>query len=330
MAKILSQDEIDALLSTVSSSDEPEAHSGGQEESLRSVVAYDFKHPNRVSKDQIRTLENLHDNFGGHLASTLSAIQRAMVDIELVSVDQITYSELVMSLVNPSNVFTVSCEPLEGRCLVDFNPTLAFLFIDRMFGGNGRILESERELTGIERTVLSKIARNVFKELEKIWASVIKLDIRQQSFETNPQFVQIVPPGETVIVIGFQVKMMGNSGLLTICYPYVTLEPIMKDLIGNTWVEQSKKGDIEQSWSQNLDNIQDVSAEMTARLGTAQLTVKDFLNLQLGDVIELEQRVGTPLEVFVRGRRKFSAQPGIVGKKMGMKITRVHEEEAIR
>jgi len=326
LAKILSQDEIDALLSTVSSGDDADAQLGPQEESLRSVVAYDFKHPNRVSKDQIRTLENLHDNFGGHLASSLSAIQRAMVDIELVSVDQITYSELVMSLVNPSNVFTVSCDPLEGRCLVDFNPTLAFLFIDRMFGGNGRILESERELTGIERTVLSKIARNVFKEMEKIWASVIELDIRQQSFETNPQFVQIVPPGETVIVIGFQVKMMGNSGLLTICYPYVTLEPIMKDLIGNTWVEQSKRGDIEESRTLNLDNIKDVKTGLTAQLGTAELTVKDFLDLKIGDVIQLDQRTGTPLQVYIRGRKKFFAQPGIVGRKMGMKITGVTEE----
>jgi flagellar motor switch protein FliM len=247
-----------------------------------------------------------------------------MVDIELVSVDQITYSELVMSLVNPSNVFTVTCDPLEGRCLIDFNPTLAFLFIDRMFGGNGRILESERELTGIERTVLAKIARNVFKELEKTWASVVKLDIRQQSFETNPQFVQIVPPGETVIVIGFQVKMMGNSGLLTICYPYVTLEPVMKDLIGNTWVEQSKKGDIEESRGRNIESLSDVKAGITARFGTAELTVKDFLDLKVGDVIQLDQRVGTPLEVYVRGRRKFFAQPGILGKKMGMKIIGTH------
>ncbi len=293
---------------------------------MRSIVAYDFKHPNRVSKDQIRTLESLHDNFAGHLGSTLSAIQRAMVDIELVSVDQITYSELIMSLVNPSNVFTVTMDPLEGRCLIDFNPTLAFLFIDRMFGGVGRILESERELTGIERAVLAKIARNVFKELERTWASVAKLQIKQHSFETNPQFVQIVPPGETVIVIGFQVKMLGNSGLLTICYPYVTLEPIMKDLVGNSWVDQSKKSDFEENRQLNTENLHEVTTDITAQLGTATLTIRDFLSLKVGDVVQLDQRTTDPLEIYVRGRRKFHARPGVVGKKIGFQVVGPAEE----
>lgn len=326
MAKILSQDEIDALLSTVSSPAESQGGVGSVEDSMRSIVAYDFKHPNRVSKDQIRTLESLHDNFAGHLGSTLSAIQRAMVDIELVSVDQITYSELIMSLVNPSNVFTVTMDPLEGRCLIDFNPTLAFLFIDRMFGGVGRILESERELTGIERAVLAKIARNVFKELERTWASVAKLQIKQHSFETNPQFVQIVPPGETVIVIGFQVKMLGNSGLLTICYPYVTLEPIMKDLVGNSWVDQSKKSDFEENRQLNTENLHEVTTDITAQLGTATLTIRDFLSLKVGDVVQLDQRTTDPLEIYVRGRRKFHARPGVVGKKIGFQVVGPAEE----
>jgi flagellar motor switch protein FliM len=320
VAKILSQDEIDALLSTVSAGDEIGAQLVASDNLLRSVVAYDFKHPNRVSKDQIRTLENLHDNFAGHLGSTLSTIQRAMVDTELVSVDQITYSEFIMSLVNPSNTFTVSVEPLEGMCLIDFNPTLAFIFIDRMFGGVGRFLEAERELTGIERAVLTKIAMSVFQELEKTWSSVVRMQIRQVSLESNPQFVQIVPPGETVIVISMQVKMLGNSGLLTICYPYVTLESIMKDLIGKSWVDQSKKGDAELDIATNSDNLQEVFAEVTAQLGTAEITIRDFVNLKVGDVIQLDQRVSQPLEIYVRGAKKYLARPGIVGKKTGFQV----------
>ncbi|TFH64924.1 MAG: flagellar motor switch protein FliM [Candidatus Zixiibacteriota bacterium] len=320
MAKILSQDEIDALLSTVSAGDDIGAQLVASDNLMRSVVAYDFKHPNRVSKDQIRTLENLHDNFAGNLGSTLSTIQRAMVDTELVSVDQITYSEFIMSLVNPSNTFTVSVEPLEGMCLIDFNPTLAFIFIDRMFGGVGRFLEAERELTGIERAVLTKIAMSVFQELEKTWSSVIKMQIRQVSLESNPQFVQIVPPGETVIVISMQVKMLGNSGLLTICYPYVNLESIMKDLIGKSWVDQSKKGDAELDLTTNSDNLQEVNAEITAQLGTAQITIRDFVNLKVGDVIQLDQRVSQPLEIYVRDVKKYLARPGIVGKKTGFQV----------
>ncbi|MEA3297716.1 MAG: flagellar motor switch protein FliM, partial [candidate division Zixibacteria bacterium] len=142
MAKILSQDEIDALLTTVSTGNEEIEAENIDDDKLRSIVAYDFKHPNRVSKDQIRTLENMHDNFGGHYGSTLSAIMRTIVDIDLVSVDQITYSEFIMSLVSPSCTFTFVAPPLDGGCLVDFNPTLTFSLIDRMFGGIGKTMET--------------------------------------------------------------------------------------------------------------------------------------------------------------------------------------------
>jgi flagellar motor switch protein FliM len=320
VAKILSQDEIDALLNTVSAGEEIEEQLSMAEDALRSVVAYDFKHPNRVSKDQIRTLENLHDNFAGHLGSTLSAIQRAMVDIDLVSVDQITYSEFIMSLVSPSNTYTITMEPLEGRCIIDFNPTLAFLFIDRLFGGVGNILDTERELTGIERAVLAKIAKNVFRELERIWASIAKVQIKSVSFETNPQFVQIVPPGETVIVISFQIKMLRHSGLLTICYPYVTLEPVMENLVGKTWVDQSRSEDAERDRQTNAHNLSQVRTQVQARMGSAEISVKDFVNLKVGDVIRLDQRIDDPLEILVQNERKFLATPGIVGRKKGFRV----------
>ncbi len=327
MAKILSQDEIDALLNTVSSGDEPSEEVPVADEALRSVIAYDFKHPNRVSKDQIRTLENLHDNFAGHLGSTLSAIQRAMVDVDLVSVDQITYSEFIMSLVSPSSTYTITMEPLEGRCLLDFNPTLSFLFIDRLFGGVGKILDTERELTGIERAVLSKIAKNVFRELERVWNSIVKVQIKSVSLETNPQFVQVVAPGETVIVISMQIKMLGHSGLLTICYPYVTLEPVMKELIGKSWVEDSKREDKERSRALNSKNLEKVSAQLRAVLGSTEITVQDFVSLKPGDVIVLDQKTTQPTEVFVQEDRKFFGRPGKVGKKKGIEITGICENE---
>ncbi|MFQ5453116.1 MAG: flagellar motor switch protein FliM, partial [Candidatus Zixiibacteriota bacterium] len=186
MAKILSQDEIDALLTTVSSGDSTPEEDSYDDDKLRSIIAYDFKHPNRVSKDQIRTLENMHDNFAGHYASTLSAVMRTIVDVDLVSVDQITYSEFIMSLVTPSCTYTFSSEPMDAVSLVDFNPTLTFSFVDRMFGGNGKILETERELTGIERSIMSRLAIKLYHDLERAWENIVKLKVEQRSFETNP------------------------------------------------------------------------------------------------------------------------------------------------
>ncbi|MDF1545411.1 MAG: flagellar motor switch protein FliM, partial [bacterium] len=207
MAKILSQEEIDALLTTVSASESNSADDNVEDDKLRSIVAYDFKHPNRVSKDQIRTLENMHDNFAGHYGSSLSTILRTIVDVDLVSVDQITYSEFIMSLVTPSCTYTFAPPPMDAVCLIDFNPTLTFSFIDRMFGGNGKILETERELTGIERSVMTRLANRLYRDLEKAWENIVKIDIEPRSFETNPQFIQIVPPGETVVVVSFQIKL---------------------------------------------------------------------------------------------------------------------------
>jgi len=326
VAKILSQDEIDALLTTVSAGEEADEESF-EDDKMRSVVAYDFKHPNRVSKDQIRTLENMHDNFAGHYASTLSAIMRTIVDVDLVSVDQITYSEFIMSLVTPSCTYTFSAAPMEAVCLVDFNPTLTFSFIDRMFGGNGKILETERELTGIERTVIGRLAQKLYRDVERTWENIVEINVEQKSFETNPQFIQIVPPGETVVVVSFQIKLFQSTGLLTICYPYVSLEPIITKLSAQNWIDATKKKNQESDRAINLYNMNKVNAEMTAQLLSTSIKMKDFLSLQLGDVIPSEKKINDPIPIYVNRRRKFAARPGLSGKKRAFQVTGFHEED---
>lgn len=326
MAKILSQDEIDALLTTVSSGDADLADESITDEKLRSVIAYDFKHPNRVSKDQIRTLENMHDNFAGHYGSTLSAVLRSIADVDLVSVDQITYSEFIMSLVTPSCTYTFSAQPLEAVCLVDFNPTLTFALIDRMFGGNGKILETERELTGIERTVMGRLTERLYSDLARSWENIIKVDVEQKSFETNPQFIQIVPPGETVIVVSFQVKLFQSTGLLTICYPYVSLEPVMAKLSAQNWIDATKRRNQDVDRTLNRSNLETVPAELTAVMMRTNLKMKDFLNLQVGDVLPTERKINSPVEVLINRRRKFIGRPGLTGKKKAVQILDVSQE----
>ncbi len=328
MAKILSQDEIDALLTTVSAGDQGSVEDNIDEEKLRSIIAYDFKHPNRVSKDQIRTLENMHDNFAGHLGSTLSADLRAITDVDLVSVDQITYSEFIMSLVTPSCTYTFQAPPLDAICLVDFNPTLTFALIDRLFGGGGKILETERELTGIERSVMGRIATKLFSDLARAWEHIIPVDIHQLSFETNPQFIQIVPPGETVVVVSFQVKLFQATGLLTICYPYVAIEPIITKLSAQNWIDATKKKNLESDRDINLNNLQAVDAELAAVFKSTELKMREFLSLQVGDIITTEQRIVDPISVLVNRRAKFFGRPGLSGKKRAVQVTSEFDETA--
>jgi len=327
VAKILSQEEIDALLSTVSAGDQVNgAPRGETPDSDRSIIVYDFKHPNRVSKDQLRTLENMHDNFAGHMGSVLSNMMRAMLDVDLVSVDQITYSEFVMSLMSPSCTFTFTAEPLEGACIIDFNPTLTYAFVERMFGGSGKVLDTGRELTGIERSLMNRIVGVVYKQLEDAWAHICPVKISQISLETNPQFVQIVPPGETVITISFQLKLLQSTGLMTICYPYVALEGIIGKLSAQNWIDATKKKFHERNAEINRENLMQLSVPVAAVLADTEVRIGDFINLKVGDVITTDHRINQEVEVFIKHRRKYSARPGLVGRKKGLIVTRAHQE----
>ncbi len=328
MAKILSQDEIDALLSTVSSSDDVGVASSevADEDKLRSIVVYDFKHPNRVSKDQLRTLENMHDNFAGHIGSVLSNMQRAMLDVDLVSVDQITYSEFIMSLVSPSCTFTYTADPLEGACIVDFNPTLTYAFVERMFGGSGKVLDTGREMTGIEKSLMNRIVSVVYKELAAAWAHICPINIEQASLETNPQFVQIVPPGETVIVISFQLKLFQTTGLMTLCYPYMALESIIGKLSAQNWIDATKRKSAEKDTEINLGNLQDLNLPVSAVLAETKISIRDYMHLEIGDVLTTESKINEEMVINLAGRHKYSARPGLVGRKRGLMITN-HVEE---
>lgn len=333
MAKILSQDEIDALLTTVSTGDSDDSSSNlsideAADDRLRSIVTYDFKHPNRVSKDQIRTLENMHDNFAGHFGSALSAILRSVAEVDLVSVDQITYSEFIMSLVTPSCSYTFSADPLEAVCLVDFNPTLTFAFIDRMFGGHGKILEAERELTVIERSVMTRLVARLYTELEKSWEHLVQIKIKQMSYETNPQFIAIVPPGETVVVISFQIKLFQSTGLLTVCYPYVALEPVIDRLSAQNWIDATKKKNVEKDRITNMSNLMPVESMVAANLLETNLKMKDFLQLKLGDIVPSEKKITSPMMILVNGRKKLFAKPGLSGKKRAFQVMGPYDEMA--
>jgi flagellar motor switch protein FliM len=327
VAKILSQNEIDALLSTVSGGEEPrQTETPAANANGRSVVLYDFKHPNRVSKDQLRTLENMHDNLAGHIGSVLSNMMRAMLDVDLVSVDQITYSEFIMSLMSPSCTFTFTAEPLEGACIVDFNPTLTYAFVERMFGGSGKVLDTGRELTGIEKSLMNRIVNVVYKEMEDAWEHICPIKVKQISLETNPQFVQIVPPSETVLVVSFQMKLLQSTGLMTICFPYVALEGIMSKLSAQNWIDATKKKTQDANAEINKDNLMQLTVPLNAVLASTDVSIGEFLNLKIGDVITTNDKISREVRVYIGNRKKFSGRPGLVGRKRGLVVTRIHEE----
>ncbi|MFC1551448.1 flagellar motor switch protein FliM [Candidatus Latescibacterota bacterium] len=327
MAEILSQEEIDALLSAVSYGDgvEVEAESSKVE---RLINTYDFRHPARVSKDQLRTLQNLHDNFARLLSATFSTLQRSVIEINLVSVDQITYSEFIMSLSSPSCTYTFRMEPLEGVAVIDFSQSVVLSFVDRLFGGRGTSIVTEREITWIEKSVMNNIINRCLRDLERTWERIIPLECNVEMLETNPEFIQVVPASETVVLISFELKSENVNGLINLCYPYISIEPIALRLGGQNLVSSAKEVPREELLK-NRKRIELFDCDVKAQLGSTKLEVRDLVNLKIGDVVPLNTRVNDDIEIFVKDEVKFYGKPGNVGKYKGVKILSVVHSEGL-
>jgi len=328
MATVLSQDEIDALLSKVADSEPTPVKENAPPPPVGSgkkATSYDFRHPNRVSKDQLRTLESLHDNFASQFGSSLSGFTRSVVDIDLLSVDQITYSEFIMSLASPSCTYVFGMSPLEGVGVADFSPSVVFSFVDRIFGGRGKALSADRELTGIEKSIMGKIVDKAFQSLAKAWDHLIRIEFRQTAFETNPQFMQVIPQGETVIVVSLQVKMQAATGVLTLCYPYLGLEPIMEKLSAQNWIDANKKGADGDLFSNNTKQIMPVKLGIRALLGQSLISIRELLEVKPGDVVRLDAFESDNVSLLVGNLNKYQAKPGCVGNQKAVKIIQVLE-----
>ena len=319
MAEILSQEEIDALLSAVSYGEDVQVQAEPTK-AEKFINTYDFRHPARVSKDQLRTLQNLHDNFARLLSATFSTLQRAVIEINLVSVDQITYSEFIMSLSSPSCTYTFRMEPLEGVAIIDFSQSVVFSFVDRLFGGRGASIITEREITWIEKSVMNNIINRTLRDLERTWERIIPLECNVEMLETNPEFVQVVPASETVVLISFELKSENVSGLINLCYPYITIEPIALRLGGQNLVSSAKEVPREELEKNRL-RIRVFESLLRARLGEAKLTIRDLMNLKKGDVITLDKRLHEEVDIFVEDELKFQGRAGLLGKYKAVEVT---------
>ncbi|NLB63041.1 MAG: flagellar motor switch protein FliM [Fibrobacter sp.] len=344
MSDILSQDEVDALLTAVSSGNVAVGAGGGMSElasipepsvpiegtvlhaSTKQVGLYDFRRPDRVSKDQIRTLENLHEGFARLLSTTLSSMFRNLVEIDLISVDQLTYQEVIMSISSPSCIYIFQMEPLESSALIEINPSLVFTMLDRMFGGQGRSIETNRELTDIEKSVLNKIMERILMDLKEVWENIGIFSPKIEGYETSPLFVQIAPPGETIVLISLEVKMRNGSGLMSLCFPFVLLESIIDKLSGESWIS-SQKTTTQETRRLIEKELSHTPMTLRCQVGETKMNVRDFLQLNIGDVLVLDKLATSDLTVFVEDRPEFLAKPGVVGRNKSIQITSIIERE---
>jgi flagellar motor switch protein FliM len=326
LSEILSQSEIDALLEALNTG-EVDVQEIKEETKEKKIKKYDFKSPKKLAKDQLRTLHIIHENYSRILNTFLSGYLRSYIQIDVLSVEELSYYEFSNSISNPAMLSIVDFNPLPGQIIFEVSTSLAFCIIDRILGGNGNYQGEIRSFTEIELTILNKLIRQIIKLFIEPWENVIELLPKLDKIETNSQFAQIVSPNETVALVTLKAKIGEIEGLINICIPHIVLEPILPKLSTKFWFSTTTNKTITDEEKNMLQKrLKRANIQLSVILAETNITVEEFLNLQVGDVIGLNKNIKEGLEIKVGNKVKFLGNPGSKKNKYAVKITKVFEK----
>lgn len=316
---ILSQNEIDALLSAITSG-EMDADELKKEDEEQKVREYDFKRALRFSKDQIRGISRIHENYARLLTTFFSGQLRTYVNINVASVDQIPYEEFIRSIPKMTILNVYSVEPLEGNIILEVNPNIAFSMMDRVLGGQGSNAGNGESLTEIESLIITQLFEKAVSNLEQAWSTIVDIKPTLEEFEVNPQFLQMVAPNDTVVVVSLNTQIGETSGMMNICIPHIMLEPIIPKLSGHYWLENASKERDPESYDHLSRSLKKTEVEATALLGNSNITLNELLHLKEDDVIALNQSIEEPLTFLVNHEPKMLVQPGKAKNKVAVQV----------
>jgi flagellar motor switch protein FliM len=316
--EVLNQADIDALLNA---SSEPEAAAEAPPTQIFSrarrdrekveIRPYDFKRPERISKDQMRALEMLHETFARNFGASLSGFLRTIVEVRVSHAAQMTYQEFIAGLPNPTSFNLVRCPPLEGQICLEVSPLVLYPIIDRLLGGsNKELFVPQRPMTLIETKLLQKILQRGMAALSEAWAGIRKIEFALGEMESNPQLVQIVPPNEVVVVIGFEVKLTNRAGGMSLCIPYNAIEPLIEDLSAQSWFVTGKASGASGTAERIAGGLAGARVELDATLATTSISIGELRDLAVGDVIVTNRPASSPVVLGVEGKPKFFAKLG--------------------
>lgn len=325
MGDTLSQAEIDSLLNALSTGElNPDELNETPEKSIKN---YDFARPSKFSKDHLRTLEIIFENYGRLLSTNMPAYLRKNVQVEVMNAEANTYSEFSNALSNPVLLGVVNFAPLDGNIIIELAANIGFAIVDRMLGGFGNPLEKNREFTEIELVILERIMEICTNLLVEPWESVVAIEPRLERIETNSQFAQFISPSEMTAIVTMNLKIGDIEGLMNICIPYSCVEPVIDKLNTKYWYS-AMKDDMSGKYQDAIQDIIDYAKiPVRAMLGRSSISVNDFANLQLGDIIKLDTKVDDELEVYVGNIKKFNALPGAASNSYAVRVTSILREE---
>ena len=325
MGEVLSQSEIDNLLSALSSGELDVDDMQGQDECQ--VKNYDFKRPAKFSKEHLRTLEIIHEHYGRLLSTNLPVYLRKNIQVSVVSSETVTFSEFTNALANPVVLGIVTFQPLQGNVIVELTANLAFAIIDRMLGGQGLPLDKSRDFSEIEMTIVEKIMVISIQLMREPWKNVVEITPLLERIETNPQFAQVISPSDMIAIVTLNIKVGDVEGFMNICLPYFTLENVMDKLNTKYWFS-TIKDDRDEDYEEHIETLlRHVDVPVKAVLGRSSISVDDFVHLQVGDIIRLDSKVDTDLDVYVGNIRKFTALPGANDDSYAVQVTSIIREE---
>jgi len=318
MTDVLDQSDIDALLSAVDTGDIEEESTSAQifsrfRRDLEHVEIkeYDFKRPERISKDQMRALQTLHDTFTRNLGASLSGFLRTIVEVRVAHAEQMTYSEFIAGLPNPTSFNLVDTDELDGQLCLEISPLIIYPIIDRLLGGSNQdLFIPQRPMTLIEMRLIRTILERAMTALSEAWESIRSIRFKLGEMESNPQIMQIVPPNEVVVVIGFEIKMTNRAGTMSLCIPFNVIEPLIDDLSAQSWFLAGRTHSGQQ-WEKLIgERLADAELEIAGILAETTITLSELRSLEAGDIITTEKAASAPVVVTSEGRPKFLAHMG--------------------
>ncbi len=330
MPDVLDQSEVDALLAAVDTGEvnesvSPSAIFSRNRKSLEGVEVrpYDFKRPERVSKDQMRSLHTLHESFARNFGAALSGFLRTIVEVKVATCEQMTYSEFIAGLPNPTSFNLLTAAPLEGRVCLELSPLIIYPIIDRLLGGtNSELFIPQRPLTVIETRLINKVIARALDALKDAWSGIKALEFALTDSESNPQLVLIVAPNEVVVVVGFELKMGNRAGTMNLCFPFAVIEPVMEALSSQTWFSTGKNTGSKEHEIAIGSTLNRAALTVTGLLAETTITLKDLMHLEIGDIISTEKPARDPVVVCVEGEKKLLASVGQVKGSRALRVLR--------
>ena len=341
MAKILSQEEVDALLKSHAKASKGPAPAAGPPERAASSAApqkakkaqpqkkvslYNFRRPDRVSREQMRSLHFMHDRFARNFSSSLSAYLRTITEVNLVSVEQLSYQEFLLSVPDPTCFNAISIRPLEGAFALEVNPQLVFPIIDKMLGGPGDALKALRTMTDIEQSIFDGVLKLALEDLREAWRGIIDLDFKIQARETSPQLIQIVAPNEVVLLVVFEVKMSSVVGMINLAIPSIILEPVANKFDQEMYTGYKKSGTFEEA-RLLMESMKRCDMTVAAEIRGTNLRLSEILSLQDGDLIPLTKRFDAVLDLTIDGIPRYQGYVALnSNQKRVFQVTATNQE----